>query len=100
MPSDIYFASENVRVTVDEDPAQVAEAFDSAKGLPFRLTGQGGRGEIYINPASVAFWLSLEPDREPEVQQESPPSQTKPGAVTDIWGNPLGRKPRRRKPPR
>jgi hypothetical protein len=95
MPTDIYFAGENVRVTVDEDPGQVAEAFASAQGLPFRLTGQGCRGEVYVNPAMVAFWSALEPSSEPEVQPASPQPKTKREDLTDIWGQPLRRKPRR-----
>jgi hypothetical protein len=95
VPTDIYFAGENVRITVDEDPGQVAEAFTSAHGLPFRLSGQGRRGEVYINPAMVAFWSASEPSPEPEVQQESPQPKTKREALTDIWGQPLRRKPRR-----
>jgi hypothetical protein len=93
--TDIYFAGENVLVKVDEDPGQVVEAFTSAHGLPFRLTGQGGRGEVYINPAMVAFWWASEPSPEPEVPDESPQPTTKREAVTDIWGNPRSRKPRR-----
>ena len=50
--TDIYFAGENVRVTVDEEPGQVAEAFTSASGLPFRLTARGGRGDVYVNQAA------------------------------------------------
>lgn len=94
MPSEIYFASENLRVTVEEDPAQVAEAFATAHGLPFRLTDQGGRGEVYVNPASVLFWSAPESDREPELQHEAPPP-AKREPVTDIWGNAVSRKRRR-----
>jgi hypothetical protein len=93
--TDIYFAGEIVRVTVEEDPGQVAEAFTSANGLPFRLTGQGRGGEVYVNPAMVAFWSASEPTPEPEAQQESPQPKTKREALTDIWGQPLRRKPRR-----
>lgn len=94
MPTDIYFAGENVGVEVEEDPTQVAEAFASAGGLPFRLTGQGGQGDVYINPATVAFWSASQPalEREP---QEPPQPGTQRQAVTDIWGQPLRRKPRR-----
>jgi hypothetical protein len=115
VPTDIYFAAEDVRVSVHEDPNQVAEAFTSADGFPFRLTSQGRRDEVYINPATVAFWRGSDsspapapPEEsrqtEPEPPQESrrtepePPQEsrrTEPAAVTDIWGNPLGRKRRR-----
>ena len=95
VPTDIYFAGEHLRVEVAEDPGQVAEAFAAARGLPFRLTGQGGRGEVYINPATVAFWSAPELSPDAELQQESPQSTTRREAVTDIWGNPLRRKPRR-----
>jgi hypothetical protein len=95
VPTDIYFAGENVRVRVDEDPGQVAEAFTSAHGVPFLLSGQAGWGEVYINPAMVAFWSASEPGPEPELPSESPQPTTKREAVTDIWGNPLRGKPRR-----
>ena len=39
MPTDIYFAGENVRVQVHEGPSQVADAFASAGGLPFSANG-------------------------------------------------------------
>ena len=96
MPTDIYFAGENLRVKVDEDPSQVAEAFAAAHGLPFRLTGQNGEGEVYINPAAVAFWSVSEPGSEPERIDEPAPPMAEREAVTDIWGKPLRRKPRRR----
>ena len=94
MPTDIYFAGENVRVQVDEDPSEVAEAFTSAGGLPFRLTGRDHRGAVYINPAMVAFWSASEStlDKAPQ-SSASPPSARQ--AVTDIWGNPLRKKRRR-----
>jgi hypothetical protein len=95
VPTEIYFAGEDVRVSVDEDPGQVAEAFASADGAPFRLTGQGARGDVYVNPALVAFWSDAEPARESQHRQESPRPTTEREAVTDIWGNPLRRKPRR-----
>ena len=94
VPTDIYFAAENVRVKVDEDPSQVAEAFTSAEGLPFRLTTQGRQDGVYVNPATVAFWAASEPELQPE-REELPPPPTKREAVTDIWGNPLRRRPRR-----
>jgi hypothetical protein len=104
MPTEIYFAGENVRVTVDEAPSQVAEAFTSAQGLPFRLTARGGRGEVYVNPSTVAFWLlsehpaqpgdpSVPADRsEPPREAAQPTKQRQ--AVTNIWGQPLRRKRR------
>ena len=95
VPTDIYFAEGNVRVEVDEDPSQVAEAFSSAGGLPFRLTGKGRGGEVYVNPAMVAFWSASEPRPEPEPSPESPQPTSKREAVTDIWEKPLRRKPRR-----
>ena len=95
MPTDIYFAGENPRISVIEDPAQVAEAFSTANGLPFRLTGQRPRGEVYVNPALVAFWSASETSDEPELPQETPEPKAKRDTVTDIWGNPLRRKPRR-----
>ena len=94
MPTDIYFAGENVRVRVDEDPNQVAEAFASAGGLPFRLSAQGHR-EVYINPVMVAFWSASDSSSEPGAAEDSPPPPTGRQAVTDIWGNPLGKKRRR-----
>lgn len=95
MPTDIYFAGESVRVTVNEDPGQVAEAFTAAGGVPFRLTVPGGRGEVYINPAMVAFWSDPEVSPEPAPPQESPPATSRREEVTDIWGKPLRRKRRR-----
>ena len=94
MPTDIYFAAENVRVEVDEDPDQVAEAFSSSGGQPFRLTAFGNRGDVYVNPATVAFWSPSRPGFQPD-QAEAPQPGTQREAVTDIWGQPLRRKPRR-----
>lgn len=94
MPTDIYFTGDNVRVSVDEDPGQVAEAFASAGGRSCCLTLQGDRGEVYINPATVAFWSAPDPSPEPDAPQDSPPRRKERQAV-DIWGNPL-RKNRRR----
>jgi hypothetical protein len=94
MPTYIYFAGSGVHVKVDEDPSDVAEAFTSAGGLPFRLTSQSRHGEVYINPANVAFWSASESMPEPEAPQESPPPRER-QAVTDIWGKPLRKKPGR-----
>ena len=94
MPTDIYFSGENVRVRVDEDPSQVADAFTSAGGLPFRLTGQGRRGEVYVNPATVAFWSGSDSTPEPGTPQDPPPATSERQAVTDIWGKPLRNKRR------
>lgn len=100
MPTDIYFAGENVRVKVDEEPGQVAEAFASARGLPFRLTAAGGHRDVYVNPSMVAFWLVSEPGREVEAPSGPPEELPQPRegleAVTyDIWGRTVRRKPRR-----
>jgi hypothetical protein len=95
VPTEIYFAGQNVRIKVDEAPSQVAEAFASAHGLPFRLTGHGGGGDVYVNPALVAFWSASDWDPQPEPTREPPQPTTKRESVTDIWGNPLGRKRRR-----
>lgn len=98
MPTEIYFAGENVRVTVDEEPGQVAEAFTSGHGLPFRLTARGGRSEVYVNPSTVAFWFVSEHPAEPGEQSEPPQEAAQPTkqrqAVTNIWGQPLRRKQR------
>jgi hypothetical protein len=99
VPTDIYFAGQNVRVKVDEDPGQVAEAFNSAGGLPFRLTVASGHRDVYVNPSTVAFWLVAEPRQELEPPSGSPEQSAQPtkgrDAVTDIWGQPLRRKRRR-----
>lgn len=95
VPTDIYFAGENVRIRVDEEPSQVAEAFTSAGGLPFRLTSPGDQSEVYVNPAMMAFWSASESNPEPEAPQDSSAPRTDRQAVTDIWGNPLRRKRRR-----
>jgi hypothetical protein len=99
VPTDIYFAGEKLRVTVEEEPSQVADAFAAAHGLPFRLTGQDSQGEVYVNPAMVAFWSLSEPipapTPEPESAPEEPPPASRREDVTDIWGQPLRRKPRR-----
>jgi hypothetical protein len=95
VPTDIYFAGGNVRVQVDEDPGEVAEAFNSAQGLPFRLTGYGRHGEVYINPAMVAFWSSSEATAEPEPAEEPRQFPIRQQAVTDLWGRPIRKKPRR-----
>ena len=92
MPTDIYFTGDDVPVRVDEDPSQVADAFSSSQGRPFRLTGHDGGGEVYINPAMVAFWRSPEPSQSEPLEEPQPIQRS---TVTDIWGNPLRRKPRR-----
>lgn len=93
MPTEIYFAGENVRVTVDEEPAQVAEAFTSANGLPIRLTATGGHRDVYVNPSTVAFWLVSKPNAEAEPASgppvESPQRRKGREALTDVWGRPL-----------
>ena len=94
MPSDIYFAAENVRVTVEEEPGQVAEAFTSSGAIAVRLTRRGHQGDVYVNPSMVAFWADSAPGPEspqPEPEQRKVDRKT----VTDIWGTPLSRKPRR-----
>jgi hypothetical protein len=97
MPTDIYFASENVCVKVDEEPSQVAEAFTSARGLPLRLTAPGGRRDVYVNPSMVAFWLVSESGREfAGLPGESLQPMSGQEIVTyDVWGRPVRRKPRR-----
>lgn len=97
MATEIYFAGENVRVTVDEEPGQVAEAFTSADGLPFRLTAADGDRDVYVNPSMVAFWLVSEPSRgfagPPE---ESPqPARERETVTYDIWGRTVYRRPGR-----
>ncbi|HZO77556.1 MAG TPA: hypothetical protein VFB39_05890 [Solirubrobacteraceae bacterium] len=90
MPTDIYFAGENVRVQVDEDPGQVAEAFAAARGLPFPLTVQDGRqSAVYVNPLTVAFWSAAESGPPPEPPQDPAPPTKKRQVVTDIWGRPI-----------
>lgn len=95
MPTDIYFAGDRVLVRVDDDPRQVAEAFASANGLPFRLESYGGRAEVYVNPATVAFWSASQPDADSEASPQPGQAQGQREAVTDIWGNPLRKKRRR-----
>jgi hypothetical protein len=92
MPTDIYFAGDSLRIRVHEDPSQVADAFTAAAGLPFRLTGHGDRGEVYINPATVAFWSALESSPEPVPPADSSPATRQRQAVTDIWGKPIRKK--------
>ncbi|MGN6169948.1 MAG: hypothetical protein ACTHQQ_17535 [Solirubrobacteraceae bacterium] len=94
MPTDIYFATENLRVKVDEEPGQVAQAFASANGLPFRLTAPDGHRDVYVNPSMVAFWLVSEPGREPTASPEeaSPPTSGREVVTHDIWGRPVRRK--------
>jgi hypothetical protein len=92
MHTDIFFAGEDVRVRVYEDPGQVAEAFASARGLPFRLSGQDGQSAVYINPLTVAFWSDAQTIPAPERPNESAERRTKRKAVTDVWGRPLSGK--------
>jgi hypothetical protein len=92
MPTYIYFAGAGVYIKVDEDPSHVAEAFMSAGGLPFRLTGQDHRDEVYINPATVAFWSASESAPEPTAPEDPPTTTRRREAVTDIWGQPLRKK--------
>ena len=89
MSTYIYFAGENVRVQVDEDPTQVAEAFAAARGLPFRLTGQDLQSAVYVNPLTVAFWSAAGPNAPPEPSQERTQPTKKRQIVTDIWGRPM-----------
>jgi len=93
VPTDIYFAGDRLSVVVDEDPSQVAEAFTSADGRPFRLTAYGAQGEVYVNPDVVAFWSTSESIPPAEPAPDSPPNRR--DTVTDIWGSPLRKKPRR-----
>lgn len=93
VPTDIYFAAASLRIRVEEDPDQVAEAWTSAQGVPFRLTAHGAPGEVYVNPGLVAFWQAADRSPEPGPAQESPQPANDPGAV-DIWGRPLRRRPR------
>lgn len=92
MPTHIYFAGVGVHIEVHEDPGQVAEAFTAAGGLPVRLTGQDQRGEVYINPATVAFWSASESSSQPETRPDPPSPPRERPAVTDIWGQPLRKK--------
>ncbi len=96
MATDIYFAGESLRVTVAEEPGQVAEAFASAEGHPFRLTAQGDGGDVYVNPSTVAFWLVSDQRHDfeapPRPPAQSPPPKKERQPVTDIWGQPLRRK--------
>lgn len=89
MPTDIYFAGKDVRVQVYENPSQVAEAFASARGLPFRLTGHDGHSAVYVNPPTVAFWSAEQTSPAPEDPHESAEPRTKRQMVTDVWGRPL-----------
>ena len=88
MPTDIYFAGDNVALRVEEDPSQVAQACANAQGLPFRLTAQAGR-EVYVNPGAVAFWLATGASLPPEPEQAPQHFPARRQAVTDIWGRPL-----------
>jgi hypothetical protein len=72
MPTDIYFAAENLTVTVSEDASQVMDAFTAAQGLPFRLGDGRSPAEVYVNPAAIAFWRSYE---EPQI---GPPGNVPP----------------------
>jgi hypothetical protein len=92
MPTYIYFAGAGVHVQVVEEPVQVADAFTSAGGLPFRLTSHGERTEVYINPAAVAFWAASESSPESHAPQDPPRSARERQPVTDIWGKPLREK--------
>jgi uncharacterized protein len=94
MPTDIHFAGEGVHVQVYEDPGQVAEAFASARGLPFRLTGQDHHSPVYINPLTVAFWSAAELSPATEPPRESTERKTARQVVTDVWGKPLRGNPR------
>ena len=91
MPTDIYFAG-SVRVTVREEPEQVADALGSADGRPVRLTDPDGQEVVYVNPGAVAFWGASEPAYRPE--EESEPVRLPRDTVTTIWGKPVQKKPR------
>ena len=91
MPTDIYFVSAGVRITVDQDPSEVADAFTSAGGLPVRLTGEEQRDEVYVNPTTVAFWSTSESSSERAALQDPPPAATERQAVA-IGGKPIRKK--------
>lgn len=92
MATRIYFAGAGVYIEVGEEPSDVADAFTSAGGLPFRLTDRDQRGEVYINPATVAFWSASESSPDPVTPQDPPAPTRERQAVTDIWGKPLRKK--------
>jgi hypothetical protein len=53
-------------VRVEDEPLDVLEALNAARGSPFRLTNHGRVREVYVNPAVVAFWISgTEPPQMP-----------------------------------
>jgi hypothetical protein len=92
VPTDIYIAGGGVRITVDEDPSEVAEAFNSAQGHSVRLTSGGD--EVYFNPGLVAFWSASGAGSDKGSPPESEQSAIRRQAVTDLWGNPIRTKPR------
>lgn len=95
MPTDIYFAADRVAITVDEDPGRVAEVFAATDRGAVRLTREGGGGEVYINPETVAFWVLSETRPDAEPQEDSPEAPVRRDTVTDIWGNPISKRRRR-----
>jgi hypothetical protein len=50
-------ADGNLALLVTEGPDAVLEAMTAAGGLPFRLTRRKDGVPIYVNPASVAYWV-------------------------------------------
>lgn len=80
MPTEIHFTAENLTLRVDEEPAQVFEALNAAGGLPFRLSIGEGRGQVYVNPATIAFWRGWIPPPEhmPPPRREAPSGPHRP----------------------
>jgi hypothetical protein len=57
MATKIYFSGNDVAVTVEEEPSQVQDAWARAgTDQPFRLTRRQGGNDVWVNPATVAFW--------------------------------------------
>jgi hypothetical protein len=43
-------------ITVEETPEQVLNVLSGGSGDPLRLTRNGGREGVYINPGRIACW--------------------------------------------
>jgi hypothetical protein len=67
MPTDIHFIAENLKLRDAEEPSQVYEALSAAGGLPVRLSTfvEAQAVEVYVNPATIAFWRPGALDRIP-----------------------------------
>jgi hypothetical protein len=59
VPTTIVFpggsGESDMTLAVQEEPAEVLDAFIAAQGIPFKLTGSRGK-DVWVNPDNIAYW--------------------------------------------